>query len=255
MDYYLLTVCLPFSVAVFIPVASVGSSTVRSGHQDVDVLAKLMEEMQQRLEISEKRLEISEKRQAELAEELATLKIEHKSRQLTSRQPKERSLFFFGFFGRISALEKNVDYLTTGVSVLDTSVNGLDTIVSALDTSVADLDTVVSALDTSLKCIDSSSDSESLTFSGCNIYIQNGENKTDTTNEKGNLIIGYGETANCRDSNCSRTGSHNLMVGMNHRYTSYGGIVAGSSNAITAPHASVVGGKLLRRDIPANDTH
>jgi hypothetical protein len=124
------------------------------------------------------------------------------------------------------------------------SVSAFETRVADLDMSISALNTSVSALDTSLKCIDSSSDSESLTFSGCNIYIRNGIGSTNTLNGKGNLIIGYGETGDCLNRNCSRTGSHNLMVGMNHRYTSYGGIVAGLSNAITAPHASVVGGKL-----------
>jgi hypothetical protein len=60
----------------------------------LEISEKRLENSEKRLENSEKRLKNSENRQAGHPEEMATLKTEHKSRQLTSRQPKEKSLFF-----------------------------------------------------------------------------------------------------------------------------------------------------------------
>jgi hypothetical protein len=60
----------------------------------------------------------------------------------------------------------------------------------------------------------------------------------------GNLIIGYNETAGVGQPGLRevRTGSHNLVVGVHHSYSSFGGFVAGSSNAVTGWNASVCGG-------------
>ncbi len=73
-------------------------------------------------------------------------------------------------------------------------------------------------------------------FSGVNVQIINGEGKTATVNGDGNLVIGYDEGVR------EQTGSHNLILGTSQKYTSYGGILAGELNAVTAPFASVVGG-------------
>jgi hypothetical protein len=60
----------------------------------------------------------------------------------------------------------------------------------------------------------------------------------------GNLIIGYNEQAGVGPPlpREVRTGSHNLVVGDQHSYNSYGGFVAGKRNAVTADYASVCGG-------------
>ena len=78
-----------------------------------------------------------------------------------------------------------------------------------------------------------------LTFSGVNVAIVSGSGTTDgATNSVGNLIIGYNENAYA----ATRTGSHNLVVGMDHEYTSHSGQTVGERNSITAPRASVSGG-------------
>lgn len=51
------------------------------------------------------------------------------------------------------------------------------------------------------------------------------------------MIIGYNDSAGA-----AQTGSHNLVIGDRHQLESYGGIVAGFNNAITALWASVTGG-------------
>ena len=83
-----------------------------------------------------------------------------------------------------------------------------------------------------------------LTISGVNVQIVNGMSGTETANGLGNLIVGYDE----KDSRFiqDRTGSHNLVVGTGNNYLSYGGLIAGQDNLIsaTAPYASITGGQL-----------
>jgi hypothetical protein len=75
-------------------------------------------------------------------------------------------------------------------------------------------------------------------FSGVNVQLVNGEGITSSTNGEGNLVIGYDENVEKRN----QTGSHDLIVGAEHEFTSYAGLVAGGKNAITGKYASVTGG-------------
>ncbi len=86
----------------------------------------------------------------------------------------------------------------------------------------------------------------SVAFTGVNVHIRNGLGATDgdtgggaQVNGLGNLIIGYDEA---RSSGSDKSGSHNLVLGSENNYTSYGGIVAGSRNEISGKYASVSGG-------------
>jgi hypothetical protein len=76
-------------------------------------------------------------------------------------------------------------------------------------------------------------------FSGVNLQVVNGEGKTASLNGEGNFVIGY-------DENTSRTqtGSHNLVLGEEQAFSSFGGIVAGYGNTISGREASVSGGFL-----------
>jgi hypothetical protein len=76
-------------------------------------------------------------------------------------------------------------------------------------------------------------------FSGVNVQLVNGEGKTSAVNSEGNLVIGYDENAGKH----AQTGSHDLILGDEQTFTSYGGILAGELNTATAPFASVTGGK------------
>ena len=101
-------------------------------------------------------------------------------------------------------------------------------------------------------------------FTGVNVQIVNGTGSTATVNGAGNLIVGYDESDKnspfvCSNgktpaqqscvlpdvwSNNQRTGSHNLVIGVGHTYTSYGGMVVGFASAITNSFATVSGGGL-----------
>ncbi|MBI4586074.1 MAG: hypothetical protein HY717_18855 [Planctomycetes bacterium] len=77
-------------------------------------------------------------------------------------------------------------------------------------------------------------------FEGVNIQILNGLGETGTFNGSGNLILGYQEPL--PDAN-KRGGSHNLILGMENNYTSFGGIVGGIGNSAAGPFSSVLGGQ------------
>jgi hypothetical protein len=81
-------------------------------------------------------------------------------------------------------------------------------------------------------------------FTGCNVHVVSGSGVTDgEINGLGNLIIGYDEPPPPGLPQSLKRGSHNLVVGPGHSYSSYGGFVAGSMNSVTAPNASVSGGR------------
>jgi len=77
-------------------------------------------------------------------------------------------------------------------------------------------------------------------FGGVNLQIVDGSGSTEGMTGLGNLIVGYNEFGN--PGGDDRTGSHNVVVGKGHSYTSYGGIVAAQRNAIRSPYACVLGG-------------
>lgn len=79
-----------------------------------------------------------------------------------------------------------------------------------------------------------------LTVSGANVQLDSGAGSTEgVVNGLGNLIIGYDED----DGADLKTGSHNLVLGHEHTYTSYGGIVSGENSDITGDHSIVLGGR------------
>jgi len=80
---------------------------------------------------------------------------------------------------------------------------------------------------------------DTVTFTGVNVQIVNGEGNTRSTNGFGNLIIGYNEPSNRLGM---RTGSHNLVMGFANDYTQHSGIVVGAENIIQGAYATVLGG-------------
>lgn len=79
-------------------------------------------------------------------------------------------------------------------------------------------------------------------FTGVNIHIVDGSGNTSgAVNGLGNLIVGYNEARDIGGPDV-RTGSHNVIIGNTHNYASYGGLVVGTFNNITAPYSSVIGG-------------
>jgi len=117
-----------------------------------------------------------------------------------------------------------------------------------------------------LSCMREDEDSGDIYFEGCNVHVRSGNGHTRATlNGKGNLIIGYNELPDSLmevpespegleeteakkfeavelDVSNNRGGSHNLVIGDQHEYTSFGGIVTGQWNGIYDKYSAVVGG-------------
>lgn len=78
-------------------------------------------------------------------------------------------------------------------------------------------------------------------FTGVNVQLVDGSgDTTGVTNGRGNLIIGYNEDAGEDEL---RGGSHNIVVGTEHTYTSYAGVVFGSDNNLKGGYSSITGGR------------
>lgn len=85
-----------------------------------------------------------------------------------------------------------------------------------------------------------SRDGDTLLFDGMNLQVVNGMGQTDSKNTLGNVIIGYDSFAS---GTPFRGGSHYLVVGDEHHYRSWGGIVAGYGSIVSGEYASVYGGQ------------
>jgi uncharacterized coiled-coil protein SlyX len=80
-----------------------------------------------------------------------------------------------------------------------------------------------------------------LYINGANLHIRNGQNWTwGKENGLGNLIIGYNEIS--KEIPVPRTGSHNLVIGAYHSYSSSATLVAGFQNTTSASFSAVLGG-------------
>jgi hypothetical protein len=79
-------------------------------------------------------------------------------------------------------------------------------------------------------------------FSGANVHVRSGDSSRNsfTRNGLGNLVVGYNEPSGEPDA--ERSGSHNLVVGPNHRYNFGVGFVTGFASRLGGDAASVSGG-------------
>jgi len=75
-------------------------------------------------------------------------------------------------------------------------------------------------------------------FEGGNVFITNGKDSISEINGKGNLIVG-GKSADVE----ANPGSHNVIIGLDNKYSAFGGLVAGFFNKISGDYASVTGGR------------
>jgi hypothetical protein len=90
-------------------------------------------------------------------------------------------------------------------------------------------------------------------ITGANLHLVNGLGSTSCTdaqdnpipdcpNGLGNLIVGYNEPRPEIFGETIRTGSHNVVVGIFHNFSRFGGLVVGVFNTISGDFAVVSGG-------------
>ncbi|WP_143308158.1 hypothetical protein [Candidatus Entotheonella palauensis] len=84
-------------------------------------------------------------------------------------------------------------------------------------------------------------------FTGANVHIRSGSGDTNDSGVLtglGNLVVGYNEAPGDLEPVAGeRNGAHNFIIGREHRYSSFGGLVAGFNNTISGEEASVSGGR------------
>ena len=79
-------------------------------------------------------------------------------------------------------------------------------------------------------------------ISGANLQVVSGAGSTSSgVNGTGNIIVGYDEDNYFQSAN--KSGSHNLVIGSGHTYSSFGGMVVGFGSEITGEYSSVSGGR------------
>jgi len=112
----------------------------------------------------------------------------------------------------------------------------------------------VAALEDKFVALTFDAGANELVITGANLRIVNGLGTTDCTDERsvpipdcyshglGNLIVGYNEPR--YEGGDNRTGSHNVVVGRAHNFSSFGGMVVGIFNEISGKFAAVSRGNV-----------
>jgi hypothetical protein len=147
----------------------------------------------------------------------------------------------------LAALKDAVTALQTTVSALQADNATQQAAISALQSEVATLQTQLATLNASpvmalnpYLTLTTTGGLARATFHSLNIQLVNGTGYTGIPNGVGNLIIGYDTLRS--DGTDDKTGSHYLVVGDQHNYSQYGGIVVGYHNTSDGFYASVSGG-------------
>ena len=115
----------------------------------------------------------------------------------------------------------------------ETRISDLEDRMTSVEADVAEQGTVTSALEPVSLYLSADPATNSVKFTGANVFVQSGSGATDdkgTLTGLGNLIVGYDEVLSGLE--LPRTGSHNLVVGQYHGYSGWGGVVFGSFNDI-----------------------
>src|SRR5262249_49290317 len=122
---------------------------------------------------------------------------------------------------------------------------------TAADTQPKGMAERMTAVEKKLSAMKFDDAANEVVITGANLRIVNGLGTTETTNGGGNLIVGYNESRqgnpDCSGSTGSfctdtHTGSHNVVVGQQNNFSSFGGLVVGEHNEISGTFASVSGG-------------
>ena len=141
--------------------------------------------------------------------------------------------------GNAAAQDTTLAGLAAQVKVLAEQLKLVTALAARQQQGLEALRTSNEALTSKLGCVLRFSGPRDFIVDGCNLHVQNGMGQTGTLNRYGNLIIGYN-----KNEVSTRTGSHNLILGDLHEYTSYGGIVSGTENTLAGPNATILGGGL-----------
>jgi hypothetical protein len=124
-----------------------------------------------------------------------------------------------------------------GSVVPNNAILELQARMDALEAENAALKTLLAGVS---RLIDPNTSQDTLRFTDMNVQVVNGSETTGSATGTGNFIIGYNEL---RGDGNDRTGSHMLVVGDQHNYSSYGGMIIGVLNTVSGAYSSVSGGQ------------
>jgi hypothetical protein len=162
---------------------------------------------------------------------------------------------------QVSQLQNRVEVFDTRITETDARVAGLQTQVAGFDNRLTETESSLSALRAQLAALQTSGlfalepyvsvDQTTINglagphviFTGANLHVRSGSGSTEDLGVPlglGNVVVGYNEGVMQPGE---RGGSHNLVIGLGHAFTSVGGFVAGVVNTITGAFASVSGGE------------
>jgi predicted nucleic acid-binding Zn-ribbon protein len=144
--------------------------------------------------------------------------------------------------GAVSTLQTNVAGVQSQVTGFAADVQSNSADVAAVVSSQSTQDTRLSALEakTASMSTDTIDGRAAVVFDAVNLHLRSGSGSTaGTVNGLGNLVIGYDEA---RTTGSDKSGSHNIVFGRLANYTSFGGLVGGSNNAVTGSYASILTG-------------
>ena len=139
--------------------------------------------------------------------------------------------------GNAAAQEPTLAGLAAQVKALAAELKQANTLAARQQQALDALRTSNEGLTSKLGCVLRFSGPRDFIVDGCNLHVQNGMGQTGLLNRYGNVIIGYN-----KNEVSTRTGSHNLILGDLHEYTSYGGIVSGTENTLAGSNATILGG-------------
>ena len=138
----------------------------------------------------------------------------------------------------VTSLQNTVAAQNTQITALQTTTTNQGNQITTLQNTVAAQGTTIAAQQVKLAPVTVSG--TDYTISGFNVRIVDGGGDTSSTSGLGNLTIGYNRLRN--NGTDDRTGSHNLILGDQNNYSSFGGLVGGLANTSSGVYASVLGG-------------
>ena len=146
-----------------------------------------------------------------------------------------------GHEGIVAGLQSTIAALQASNAALQAAVAGLQGTVEGGLATLQALLTYVKVQDGALNGVSG----PHVIIEGANLHVRSGSGQTEDATNLGNLFIGYNEprVTNGVPDLTIRDGSHNLVVGPEHRYSASGGFVAGAKNTVSGDSASVLGGQ------------
>ena len=141
----------------------------------------------------------------------------------------------FALEGRMDTVESQIAKNAANVNTNAASISTNSTDIHTNFQDISALGGVAELMD----YVSVDSTNHEVLYEGANVFINSGAGHTESVpNGLGNLVVGYGDWS----ANTDTSGSHNVVMGTDNGFSSYGGLVGGFANDVAAPFAMVLTG-------------